>query len=129
MGLLSNLAVKINERKAFVAERRARTRLQERERFRAEQKVLAEEKAYLKEKNAVAQLRKDVRAQKLAPLKNALKGFQGAVKKAGERQRQNQNNNLFGVTKSSDELLFGTKKKELPKQKKKKLTKVYFEYR
>ena len=76
-------------------------------------------------------LKGEVRAQKLAPLLSAVKGVQGFAKRVAANQQKNSvgNKDLFGTTKSPDELLFGTKTKTAVKTKKKKLKKVYYEYK
>ena len=123
---------RINARKVKVTLRNAERNKARLVRYKEEAAAVNEQLNTYKARASLQKLKGEVRAQKLAPILSAVKGVQGFAKRAAANQQKNSvgNKDLFGTTKSPDELLFGTKPKAAPKKhKRKKLRKVYYEYK
>jgi len=130
MGIIDRL----NARKAMVAERNKERNKARLVKYKEERAAVKEQLETYKARNSLQKLKGEVRAQKLAPILTAVKGVQGLAKRAAANQQKNgfggSQKDLFGTTKNADELLFGTKPKApVKKHKRKKLRKVYYEYK
>ena len=133
MGLKSIVA-RFQARKAQINNRNAQRNKARLVRYKEETAAVNAQLNTYKARNDLQRLKGQVRAQKLAPILSAVKGVQALAKRAASNQKRNTapTKEMFGVTKSADELLFGTTTKKAAttkKTKRKKLRKVYYEYK
>lgn len=134
MGLIDDWKTKIAKKRDADRLRVKNELVEQRNILSKQREVLAEQRAYQKEKSELSSIKREIRAQKLAPVTNALKGFGSAIKSVKQYQQKNLarqeklgNNNLFGQTKSTDELFgFQRAEKKAPVVPEKKIKKVVY---